>query len=178
MQCTSHALVCAALLFRQGDNVTTRAGSALVVYPNDPKTDKPHLILKHWWITASNGLCDLSLSLAGLSAHKPVIFRNMNLTDPSWRIVFKDDFRTVVAEASKSLAAGVCGVFYQTDKKRTVSKDSCEADLLQPFPPTKTNARPLRYIDIVRHCERLIDGGESVRTIPQEEIFTTLPHRS
>ena len=92
MHCVAHAIVCAGLMLRRGEKVATRAGSALVVYPEQTKYEKPHFVLKHWWITTSNGVCDFSLNLEGLSKHKPVIFRNTNLASPTWKVAFNERF--------------------------------------------------------------------------------------
>lgn len=62
MNCVAHAAVCAGLMLRMGETVTNRCGSALVVYPEQGQFEKPHWVMKHWWMTTSAGLCDLSLN--------------------------------------------------------------------------------------------------------------------
>ena len=154
--------------------MTTRAGSALVVYPEQPKHERPYFVAKHWWITILNGLCDLSLNLEGVSKHKPVIFRNANLADPNWKIVFDDDFKRIFDRSLKCRAAGMCGVLYQTDAKQIVAKETCDLDLLKVFRPAGKNGVALRYLDVVLHCERFLDGGESVLRLPQKEAWRNL----
>jgi hypothetical protein len=123
-------------------------------------------------MTTDHGLCDLSLRLEGVSEQRPVIFNNRNLRDSKWAVVFKDDFKKLVAAANKSRTAGICGVFYQTDNKMRVSKDDIHSDLLQqPFPPAKKLGVPLRYLDVVLHCEAFFRGGRSVAGLPQEEAW-------
>jgi hypothetical protein len=174
MRCTCHAVVCAGLLLRRGEQVTTRGGSALVVYPEQPPNEKAYFIAKHWWITTPEGLCDLSLDLRPLSNHKPVVFRNANLVDRSWKVVFKDDFQRIIKDSVACRAAGMCGVFYQTDAKRVVSRDACEADLTNVFPPAGDDGVPLRHLDIVLHCERFLSGGESALRLSQKETWRHL----
>jgi hypothetical protein len=174
MQCGAHTVVCAGLMLRQGESVTTRSGSALVVYPEQQKQEKPLFIAKHWWMTISSGLFDLSLNLSGISNHKPIIFRNANLADPHWKVVFKDDFAHILDDALKYHAVRTCGVFYQTDNKIVVTKEILEPDLLKEFTPARNKGLPLKYLDIVRHCERLLQGGKCLLQLPQEAAWQTL----
>ena len=178
MQCSLHAAICAGLMWRQGEKVTTRGGSVLIVYPEQHKHDSPHFITKHWWITTSNGLFDLSLNLRGFSDHKPIVFRNINLADPSWQIVFKDDFRQIVGASAKSQATGIFGVFYQTDKKLLITKEIIEPDLLKPFTLAKAKNIEVRLLDVVLHCERFINGGGSLQHLPQEVAWKVLAKES
>ena len=173
-QCVAHSVVCAALLLRRGENVITRAGSALVVYPEQRRSERPHFIAKHWWITTSEGLCDLSLNLEGLSAHKPIIFGNRNLSDSKWKVVFKHDFKSLLDSAAKSQTEDVCGVFYQTDNKLSVTKEQLEFDLNKIFDAAETAGVHLRYLNIVIHCESLLSGGNSLRQLPQLEAWRYL----
>ena len=174
MQCVAHSVVCAAIFVRRGYTVVTRGGSALVVYPEQLPSDEAHFVVKHWWITTTSGLCDLSLNLRGFSSHKPVIFGNRNLTDPKWRVSFTHDFRRTVREARECHAANECGVFYQTDAKQTVSPSGLEGDLLKTFTAAENIGISLRFIDIVEHCERLLEGKESVAGLPQLEAWRRL----
>jgi hypothetical protein len=178
MQCCAHACVCAGLMWRQGEKVTTRAGSALVVFPEQRKHDSPFFIAKHWWITTSNGLLDLSLNLSGISIHKPIIFHNKNLADPNWRVAFKDDFARIFGDSSKCRAEGNCGVFYQTDKKLVVTKELIEPDLLKPFSAAKSKNLSVSFLDIILHCERFLNGGESLKQLPQEIAWQVLSKRT
>jgi len=112
MQCAAHSVVCAGLMLRLSEKVTTRGGSALVVYPEQKQFEKPFVVMKHWWISNSLGLCDFSLNLGSYSAHKPIIYRNRNVADLRRRISFRDDFRQAMSEAEESHAARIHGVFY------------------------------------------------------------------
>jgi hypothetical protein len=174
MNCATHAVVCCGLMLRRGEDVATRAGSALIVYPEQQQFDEPHWVMKHYWITTSQGLCDLSLNLFGFSKHKPIIFENKNIADPNWKVIFKDDFKATLDAARKSHVARVYGVFYQTDKKLSVTLDQFASDSTEIFSSARTRGIPLRSIDIVEHCERLLEGGESYTKIPQEDAWRRL----
>jgi hypothetical protein len=174
MQCTAHSYVCAGIFLRRGEGVTTRSGSALIVYPEQSRTDRPHFIVKHWWITTPSGLCDLSLNLKGLSQHKPVVFENRNVADSKWRVVFKHDFQSLLNSADESQAENVSGVFYQTDNKMDLTLDEAESELCKYFEPASAKGIPLRYLDIVIHCEALLAGGASLRGIAQPEVWQRL----
>ena len=174
MHCQAHSAVCAGLMLRRGDTVTTRGGSALVVFPEQRQFDKPHFVMKHWWISTSAGLCDLSLNLTEFSKHKAVIFGNKNVADPNWRVAFKDEFKRTFEDAAKSHAAGICGVFYQTDAKLLVTREEFEPEWVKVFSAAKKRSVPLRFIDIIEHCERLLNGGETLAQLPQVEAWTRL----
>lgn len=174
MECVAHAMVCAGIFLRKGEKVVTRGGSALVVYPEQLASEEAHFVMKHWWITTSAGLCDLSLNLKGFSAHKPVIFANRNIADERWAVSFTHDFSRALKEARSCQAAKGFGVFYQTDAKKSVTLSGIEEDLEKNFPPASKQNLPLRFIDIVDHCERLLDGGESLVKLPQAEAWRTL----
>lgn len=152
MQCVAHAMVCAGIALMNGETVKIRGGSAIVVYPELTKDSDPHWIAKHWWISTNQGLCDLSLRVDGLSKHKPVIYRNRNLADPKWQVVFKDNFGQIVAAARKCHESGDCGVFYETENKKVVARDELQADLSQFFPAAEKIGIPLRFRDLVAHC--------------------------
>jgi hypothetical protein len=177
MQCVAHTVVCAGLLLRCGESVSTRAGSALVVFPEQRRDEKPHFVMKHWWFTTSSGLCDLSLNLSDFSAHKPAIFANRNITDPSWRVSFKDDFRRAMEEAEKCHAAQNCGVFYQTDNKMTVTLQQFEPELAKTFSGAEQRNVQLRFIDLIEHCERLLDGAPTLIQTPQIDAWRMLACR-
>lgn len=177
MQCAAHALICAALVLGHEEQITTRGGSVLVVYPEQSKLDRPFAIMKHWWIVSAAGLCDFSLNLAGLSAHKPIIFQNRNVADLTWQIVFKDDFARIIDAASKCHATGKCGVFYQTDAKKVVSREEIEAEILNVFPPAEQMGIPLRYVDIAAHCKRFLTAGVSLSHLSQEEAWRQMASR-
>jgi len=119
MQCVAHSCICAALVLEHEEQVTTRGGSVLVVYPEQSMSDGPLAIMRHWWVVGNTGLFDVSLNLAGLSVHKPIIFKNRNVADPTWQVVFKDDFARIVDAAKRCHAARKCGVFYQTEAKKS-----------------------------------------------------------
>ena len=178
MQCCAHACVCAGLMWRQGEKVTTRAGSALIVFPEQRKHDRPYFIAKHWWITTSSGLLDLSLNLSGISIHKPIIFHNKNLADSNWKVVFKDDFAQIFDDSSKCRTEGNNGVFYQTDKKLVVTKELIESDLPKLFSAAKSKNLPVSFLDIILHCERFLNGGESLQGLPQETAWQILSKRT
>lgn len=177
MQCAAHALICAAIVLENAEQITTRGGSVLIVYPEQSKHDSPFAIMKHWWIANSEGLIDFSLNLAGLSVHKPIIFQNRNVADLSWKIVFKDDFARIVDSARKCHAVGKCGVFYQTEAKSVVRREDIDADLMNFFPPAKRIGIPLRYIDIVAHCKRYLTLGMSLSHLSQEEAWRQMVPR-
>ena len=174
MHCQAHSAVCAGLMLRRGDTVTTRGGSALIVFPEQRQFDKPHFVMKHWWISTSAGLCDLSLNLTEFSKHKAIIFGNKNVADPNWRVAFKDDFKRTFEDAAKSHASGTCGVFYQTDAKLSVTREEFEPEWVKVFSAAKKRGIPLRFIDIIEHSERLLKGGESLRHLPQQEAWKHL----
>jgi hypothetical protein len=175
MQCVAHAVVCAGIFLRQGEKVVTRGGSALVVYPELDASEEPHFVMKHWWITTSAGLCDLSLNLKGLSSHKPVVFANRNVADNRWKVSFTHDFSRALRDARNCHAAKGFGVFYQTDAKKSVTLSGIEADLAKEFSAAlKQGGVQLRFIDIVEHCERVLEGGQSLQMHPQMEAWRWL----
>jgi hypothetical protein len=174
MHCVAHSAVCAGLMLRMGETVTTRCGSALVVYPEQKQFEKPHFVMKHWWMTTSTGLCDFSLNLNGCSAHRPVIYANRNVADPCWKVSFKHDFRRSMEEAEKCHTAKVCGVFYQTDNKMSVTQQEFEPEMAKTFSAARKRNVPLRFIDIIDHCERLLGGGQSLKGLPQEQAWRHL----
>ncbi len=177
MQCAAHALICAALALGHEEQITTRGGSVLIVYPEQSKLDPHFTIMRHWWIASSAGLIDFSLNLAGLSAHKPIVFQNRNVADLTWQIAFKDDFARIYDSARKCNAANKCGVFYQTEAKRVVRREEIDADLMGFFPPAERVGIPLRYIDIVDHCKQYLNAGMSLSHLPQEEAWRQMASR-
>jgi hypothetical protein len=174
MQCTAHSLICAALALEYEEQITTRGGSVLVVYPEQLKSDPPFAIMKHWWIVNSSGLLDLSLNLAVPSAHKPIIFQNRNVADPTWKIVFKDNFPQIFDAARKCQLSGKYGVFYQTDAKTVVNRENIGPDLQTVFQPAERIGIQLRYIDLVAHCQRFLNTGESLTHLSQEEAWNKM----
>jgi hypothetical protein len=135
IQCCAHALISAGLMLIHGDKVVTRAGSAIVVYPEENKGVSALFIAQHWWLTTSKGATDLSINLKGLTNSKPIVFENINLMNSDWKIGFKDDFLSVKRDAEKWALDGGCGVFYHTESKRAVAIEDIEQDMNQLFPP-------------------------------------------
>lgn len=179
MQWEAHALICSALVLRSEDQVVRRAGSALVVYPELPRKDRPHLLLSHGWIVANAGLIDVSLNLAPLSSHKPIVFENKNLPDPSWKVVFRDDVAQIFEAATKSHAGGKPGVFYVTSTRKVLTREEVAVDLKDVFPAAEKLGISLQYLQVFDHCEKLLSGGEtmSVSHLPQEEAWGELASR-
>jgi hypothetical protein len=174
MNCQAHSAVCAALMLRMGERVMTRAGSALVVYPEQREFEKPHFVMKHWWMSTASGVCDFSLNLTEFSAHRAVIFANRNVAAPSWEVSCKQDFRRAMEEARKCQAAKQCGVFYQTDNSLTVTREEFEPELVKTFSAARKRDVPLRFLDIIEHCELLLKGGPSVKDLSQQEAWQQL----
>ncbi len=174
MHCVDHALVCAALLARKGATVTTRAGRALIAYPELRANYRPHLVAKHWWLTTTEGLCDLSLNLSPISAHKPIIYRNTNLAAPNWAIEFKHDYSQAIKAADKLQNDRLCGVVYQTANKMLLTLSQIEAELDKPSSATQKEGISVSYREFVTHCERVLEGGPSLRGKPQVEAWRRL----
>jgi hypothetical protein len=117
LQCGAHADVCAAIMHRAGERVVARAGYA---YAINPKEAEPFNILRHYWSTTSTGLMDLSLDLAPLTDCNPVIYRNINLIDRSWKVVFKHDLSGLKQELRRLRASTECCMLYCTVNRRVV----------------------------------------------------------
>ena len=174
MNCHAHMAVCCGLMLRREEKVEQRGGSALVVFPEQAQLEDAHFVAKHYWVTTPKGVCDLSLNPAGYSKHKPIVFENRNIPDPSWKVVCEDDFKTILDASRKTHASRVCGVFYQTDGKLPITWAEFEADSLKTVGSARKRNVPVRFIDIIEHCERLLDGGESYKKIPQEDAWRRL----
>lgn len=172
-QCTAHAMICAALLCKRGEDVVIRGGSAIVVYP-EQKDPNGLVILKHWWITSKTGLCDLSINLEGLSAQKPIVFSNKNISDPTWIVSFGDSWEKIIHASRKCHEAGRSGLFYQTDGKKSVNIEDLNRDLEGFFPPANSVGIPLRYIDIVKFCESLLAGETGALAPTQFETWRNI----
>ena len=171
MQCVSHSLVCAILLARRGAHVTTRAGSAWVVEQNQRQ---PFHVLKHWWMTTESGLVDFSLHLSGFSERDPVVYNNEDVGE-YWPIIFCDDLQGIKRRMQRAYEAGGRGIFYQADKKMNVTRSELEAEMPKLFSPSEP-VSPFPYGAIVLHCERLLNGGPSFKSISQHEAWQGLSH--
>jgi len=174
MQCAAHAGVCAALMHEAGERVVARAGYAYAINPKEPE---PFNILRHYWITISTGLMDLSLDLAPLVRCNPVIYRNTNLTDQSWKVVFKHDLSCLKKEIQRLHSSTECGILYCTVNRRAVSSQLVQHDLAQVFPPAHEMGVDLKFANIVRHCKDLLKGGSSVKHLKQTDSWELLASR-
>jgi hypothetical protein len=171
MQCAAHAIVCAAFMCRHDGQVMARAGSAYVV---DPKEPEPFNILRHYWITTSDGLMDLSLDVPGFGNCKPVIYQNRNIPDPKWVVAYKDSRERVASELERCRSSKGCAVVYWTENKLSVTPENVQPDLQKAFKPAQAKGIELKYGDIVCHCEQFIAGGQSLRSLAQEEAWNVL----
>jgi len=171
IQCTSHALVTAAIFMRSGFTVTTRAGMAFVLdasADSNPSDDLLNQIVKHWWVTLDGyGLVDLSLKAR---SENPLIYCNRSVGG-YWRVAFGDTQR----ERDQFLRTRQRGCFYLTLNKQRVVASQLEQSLAQTVKPAQVSGPQVQYEHIVRHCENLLSGGvESLTSLSQGEAWSQL----
>ncbi|MGV3774926.1 MAG: hypothetical protein ACO1QB_18655 [Verrucomicrobiales bacterium] len=169
MQCIAHVVVCSAILKARGATVTSRAGAAYAV---EPQKQDAFRILKHWWLSTERGLVDLSINLFGFSEVNPVIFENDDYRK-CWSLVFTDDITSVEKRVKGALGSQIRTMIYYTKVKRLVTPQLISKDLFETFGPSRTIA-PFTYAALVNHCESVLEGAMSLRSIPQTEAWRVL----
>ncbi len=171
MQCTSHAIVTAAIFMALSFGVTTRAGMAFVLDTSadgNPDNDFLNQIGKHWWITLDDhGLVDLSLSA---ETENPLVYCNRSVSG-NWRVAFGKNQQ----ELNVFLKARQRGCFYLTANKQKATASALTQSLAQPVAPAKKHGIHIPYANIVRHCEELLSGaGQSLTSTAQVEAWRKL----
>jgi hypothetical protein len=115
---------------------------------------------------------DFSLRLLGFSEHDPIVFENRDIRG-YWPVIFCDNLQGIKRRMQRTYDSGGRGVFYQTDRKMRVTTGELETDMPKFFSPSEKTS-PVRYGSIVSHCERLLEGGDSLTSVPQWKAWEFL----
>lgn len=169
MQCKAHSFICGAIFARRGATVTTRGGIAWAVGPDKPA---PFTVARHWWIATEHGLIDLSIRLFDFAKSRPIVFENADLNG-HWAVVASHDYDGLKRRTERAQKNGDRVLYYYNHVKQSAPRAAFEGDFEKAFGASE-NVAPVTYGAIVRHCERLLTGGPSLREVSQREAWEKL----